>query len=117
MERKNHPTDQKSLERDCQVEFYVASGPGGQHRNRNRTGVRLRHLPSGIVVTATERRSQRRNLEAAYERLAKRLQVLNQPKKKRKPTRPSKASRKRRLESKSRRSEKKRLRQKPKVSD
>ena len=38
-------------------EFFVASGPGGQHRNRTESGVRLTHRPTGIVVLATERRS------------------------------------------------------------
>ena len=71
-----YQTDRASLERDCDMEFFIASGPGGQHRNKVETGVRLTHRPSGIVVTATERRSQSDNREMAYERMAERLQLL-----------------------------------------
>ena len=113
MTTRRYPLDRKSLERDTQVDYYTASGPGGQHRNRSKTGVRLRHLPSGILVTATERRSQKQNLEAAFERLRERLAELQRVPKRRRPTRPSRASRERRPKNKARRSEKKRLRQKP----
>ena len=108
-----YKTDRRSMETDCEVDFFTASGPGGQHRNRSKTGVRLRHKPSGVIVTATELRSQARNLERAYDRLKKRLEKLNRPKKKRKRTRPSKAARERRLRDKARRAEVKKLRRKP----
>jgi ribosome-associated protein len=108
-----YPTDRRSLERDCQVDFFVSSGPGGQHKNRSKTAVRLRHQPSGLIVTATELRSRARNLERAYDRLKKRLEKLNRPRKKRKRTRPSRAARERRLREKSHRSEAKRRRRKP----
>jgi protein subunit release factor B len=109
-----YKTDRSSMEADCEVDFFTASGPGGQHRNRSKTGVRLRHKPSGLIVTATELRSQVRNLEKAYDRLRKRLEKLNRPKKKRKRTRPSKAARERRLKTKAHRSRTKNLRRKPK---
>jgi protein subunit release factor B len=95
-----YPTDRASLERDCDVEFFIASGPGGQHRNKVETGVRLVHRPTGISVTATERRSQHANREAAFERMAMRLQERQRVSKPRKPTRPTAASRRRRLETK-----------------
>lgn len=95
-----YPTDRASLERDCDVEFFIASGPGGQHRNKVETGVRLIHRPTGISVTATERRSQHANREAAFERMAKRLQERQRVSKPRKPTHPTAASRRRRLETK-----------------
>ena len=97
-----YPTDRASLERDCDVEFFIASGPGGQHRNKVETGVRLIHRPSGITVTATERRSQFANREAAFERMAMRLRERQRVSKPRRPTRPSAASRIRRLNAKRR---------------
>lgn len=95
-----YPTDRASLERDCDVEFFIASGPGGQHRNKVETGVRLTHRPSGISVTAVERRSQHANREAAFERMAQRLQQMQRVQAPRTPTRPTGASRIRRLEAK-----------------
>ena len=97
-----YPTDRDSLERDCDLEFFIASGPGGQHRNKVETGVRLTHRPSGISVTATERRSQHANREVAYERMAARLEEMQHISPPRKPTRPTAASHKRRLEAKRR---------------
>ena len=61
----SYSIDRESLERDCDMTFFVAGGPGGQHRNKVATGVRLTHRPSGVVVTATERRSQAANREMA----------------------------------------------------
>jgi len=104
------PTDRESLERDCDVDFFIASGPGGQNRNKVETGVRLTHRPSGIVVTATERRSQLQNREAAFARMAARLEEAQRVETPRMPTKPSAASRERRLESKRRAAERKRLR-------
>jgi protein subunit release factor B len=92
-----------TLERESEVTFFIASGPGGQHRNRNATGVRLVHRPSGIVVTATERRSQAANLEVAYARLARRLEAARRVDAPRVPTRPSRTARAERLAAKRRR--------------
>ncbi|HLY31713.1 MAG TPA: peptide chain release factor-like protein [Ktedonobacterales bacterium] len=109
-----YPTDRASLERDCDVTYFVASGPGGQHRNKVETGVRLIHRSTGITVTATERRSQYANREAAYARMAARLEQAQRPAPKpRKPTRPSVAVRERRLEAKRHTSAIKRLRATP----
>jgi protein subunit release factor B len=85
---------------DLRIDFFRASGPGGQHRNKSETGVRLTHLPTGIVVTATESRSRRINLRHAFMRLEAKLAVRNRPTIPRIATRPSRAAVTRRLEEK-----------------
>lgn len=112
-----YPTDREALERDCEVEFFIASGPGGQHRNKVETGVRLLHRPSGMVVTATERRSQHANREMAFERMAARLEEEQKVVIPRKRTRPTVASRKRRLEEKRHVGQIKRRRSVPPVTE
>lgn len=112
-----YATDRETLERDCDMEFFIAGGPGGQHRNKVETGVRLTHRPSGLVVTATERRSQSANREAAFERMAERLTELQRVRKPRKPTRPSGAARRERLEEKKRKGEIKRARSRKNAGD
>jgi protein subunit release factor B len=98
------------LERQVRIETYRASGPGGQHLHKTESAVRLTHPPSGVVVTASDTRSQARNREIAFARLTERLRQLNRRPKPRKPTRPSRAAKARRLESKKRHSALKRLR-------
>ena len=56
---------------DCDVETFRASGPGGQHRNKVASAVRIRHRASGAVGQATEHRSQHQNKKAAWERMGK----------------------------------------------
>lgn len=56
------------------VDTFRASGPGGQHRNKTDSGVRLTHLDAGVVVTATEDRSQHVNRAVAWARLEQALQ-------------------------------------------
>jgi protein subunit release factor B len=107
---ERYPTDRDSLERDCDIDYFIASGPGGQHRNKVETGVRLTHRPSGTVVTAMERRSQRANRDAAFERMATRLEEQQRVPTPRKSTRPTAESRQRRLEAKHQLSIRKRLR-------
>ncbi len=108
-----YPTDRDSLERDCDIEFIIAGGPGGQHRNKVETGVRLTHRPTGISLTATERRSQHANREAAFERMAERIEAQQRVLPPRKPTRPTRASRTRRLNAKRQNSMLKRSRSSP----
>ena len=97
--------ERESLERDCDMTFFVAGGPGGQHRNKVATGVRLVHRPSGTVVTATERRSQAANREAAFARMAARLRAAGEQLAPRVATRPGAAAVARRRKLKQRRSE------------
>ena len=112
-----YPTDRASLERDCDIEFLRATGPGGQNRNKVETAVRLTHRPTGIAVTATERRSQSANREAAFARMAARLEELQREDIPRVPTKPSAASRERRLDEKRRASATKRQRATPPPDD
>ena len=92
---------------ECRQEFLVTSGPGGQHRNKAATGVRLAHGPTGAVAGATERRSQARNRAAALVRLRRRLAALAREPRVRRPTAPTRASKERRLAEKRRRAERK----------
>lgn len=86
----------------CDLEFVRAGGPGGQHRNRRETGVRLTHRPTGIVVMATERRSQVANRRLALERLLERLEARRKKRKPRRTTVKSRAVRARERDAKSR---------------
>src|SRR5260221_5378762 len=95
---QHYPTDRESLERDCDMEFFIATGPGGQNRNKVETGVRLVHRPTGIMVTATERRSQHANREAAFERMAQRLEEMQRVHAPRVATTPSNGRHERPLE-------------------
>src|SRR5229473_40041 len=61
------------LLRQCAVDTYRASGPGGQKRNKTSSAVRLRHLPSGLIVIAEESRSQHENRGRALKRLRQAL--------------------------------------------
>ena len=112
-----YATDRESLERDCDLEFFVAGGPGGQHRNKVETGVRLTHRTANVTVTATERRSQSANRDAAYERMAEKLEAMQRVQKKRFATKPGKAAKARRVEGKRIQSERKQNRTKKFESD
>lgn len=61
------------LARECREERLRAGGPGGQHRQKKATTLRLRHLPTGIVVHAGEGRSLEENRRRALRRLRERL--------------------------------------------
>src|SRR5207248_7842878 len=65
-------TDAQLLDQ-CEVDTYRASGPGGQKRNKTSSAVRLRHLPSGLIVIAEESRSQHENRGRALRRLRQAL--------------------------------------------
>jgi len=61
------------LIRACEFRRQRRSGPGGQHRNKVETAVFIRHLPTGVEASATERRSQEQNRQQALFRLRIRL--------------------------------------------
>jgi protein subunit release factor A len=105
-----YETDRDILEREVEIEFFRASGPGGQHVNKTQSALRLTHWPSGVVVIAQDSPSQHRNREIAFDRLIDRLRRLNYVKPKRVPTRPTAASRRRRIETKKQIGQKKRVR-------
>lgn len=71
----DHPAriSAEQLLKACRIRFGRASGPGGQHRNKVETAVRLEHLPTGVEAAATETRSQQENRKKALFRLRIRL--------------------------------------------
>lgn len=109
--------DLEELEREVEVTVYQASGPGGQHRNRTYSAVRLKHLPTGIVVTAADSRSQLRNRKIAFERLARRLAEHFHEDPPRKPTKKRTSVRQRERQERERESQKKRTRRPVDPSD
>lgn len=94
-------------ENEIRIEFYKSSGPGGQHKNVTESAVRIRHLPTGIVVQAGESRSQARNRETAMKRLAQALDRMERRAKKRIPTRTPRSAVEKRLADKKHASRKK----------
>jgi ribosome-associated protein len=112
--------------------FSRSSGPGGQHANRSETRVEARfdveasqaltpaqkrrvlaRTGPTIRAVAQDERSQWRNRELAVERVAEQLREALRVERRRRPTKPTAASRERRLEDKRRRSQTKRFRRNP----
>jgi len=117
---------------EIQLRFSRSSGPGGQHAQRTETRVEaILDVGASSALTeaqkkrvigragpvlravAQDERSQWRNRELAVERLVETLREALKVPRKRRPTKPTAASRQRRLEQKKRRSETKRLRRPP----
>jgi protein subunit release factor B len=107
---KIYATDLRILCGQVRAEYYRSKGPGGQRKNKKETAVRLKHLPSGVTVTAAESRYQAVNKRRAFQRLQEKLNQLNKPARMRIPTVVSLKEKERRREGKGRLSQKKRWR-------
>ena len=109
-DRSSGTMDFDTIKAQTRVTFFRSGGPGGQHRNKVETAVRLVHGPTGLTVVAADERSQRRNLTVAFDRLRKKLIDRYTVSRPRIATRTPAAIRQARLESKHRQAKKKVLR-------
>jgi peptide chain release factor 2 len=111
------PESDEDLLRECLMDTFRSSGPGGQHVNKTESAVRLKHLPTGLTVTSQTERSQHRNKAHCLRKLREKVEKLNHRPAKRVPTRVPASAKNRTLEEKTRRSNIKRLRSKPSADE
>ena len=111
------PAHLKKLLAECDVETFRGSGPGGQHRNKTESAVRMTHRPTGIVRVASDERSQLLNRKIALERIWRALEARRRKPKPRVPTGPTRASQERRLAGKQVHAKTKAARRKPSAED
>ena len=65
---------------DIKIDLMRSSGPGGQNVNKVESGVRLTHIPTGIIVKCIMTRDQKQNLKVAKEIMQAKLDLLNSTK-------------------------------------
>jgi len=70
------PNEVELKSEELNIDFFRASGPGGQNVNKRETGVRVTHLPTNIQATAQSERTQERNRELAMQHLRAKLYQL-----------------------------------------
>ncbi len=111
------PDSDEDLLKECNVDTFRAGGKGGQHLNKTESAVRMTHLPTGVVVTCQDERSQYQNKRKCLLQLRGKLVALNYRPPKRIPTRKPRSAKEKILETKRKQSQKKQLRQKPEMDD
>jgi protein subunit release factor B len=92
------------------IERIKGSGPGGQHRNKRETGIRITDLETGLMAVSNKLRSQVQNLKNAFKDLERKITTKKKKKKKRIKTKASRASKERRIQAKKNRSQIKKIR-------
>lgn len=100
----------EEIARDCEVQVFRASGPGGQGVNTTDSAVRMRHVPTGIVVVSREQRSQLQNRERCVEKILEACRRRSRPPRPRKRTRVPAGQKRLRLKDKRARAQVKQLR-------
>ena len=104
------PESDEDLLDECEIETYRSGGKGGQHVNKTESAVRLRHLPTGIVVACQEDRSQYQNKQTCLRKLRERAAALNARPKPRKATKVPRGAKRASRKAKTRQSQKKQSR-------
>ena len=111
------PETDYDLLRECEIDTFRSSGPGGQHVNKTESAVRIKHLPSGVVATSRSERSQHQNKAQCLQKLRRRIEQMNHRPVKRIPTRVPQSVKIRTLEAKTRRARVKQRRARPALED